>query len=104
MSVRRGEGVPPIMGVTQLGPWAAIDVEDARDQLPELLQRVADGAFGDDGVALTRDGRILAVLVDPEKIEDIREERSLLQSELDRVRGVDNAVSMKQLIAELGAA
>ncbi|WP_190232997.1 hypothetical protein [Streptomyces avicenniae] len=75
----------PLRGLVRLGPWDAMPIPDAGEQLQAVARRVADSR---EEIALTdSDGRIVAVVISLPKLEDLEENLSLARNEIDRRDG-----------------
>ncbi|UCM86937.1 hypothetical protein [Streptomyces marincola] len=88
----------PLRGLVKLGPWDAIPLSAAGEQLAVLARRVADSR---EEIALTdEDGAIVAVVISPSKLEDLEEELALTRNEIDRRDGKE-PISHEDLVAKL---
>ncbi|MDT0446800.1 type II toxin-antitoxin system prevent-host-death family antitoxin [Streptomyces johnsoniae] len=88
----------PLRGLTRLGPWDAIPVSAAGEQLAVLARRVADSR---EEIALTdEEGTIVAVVISPSKLEDLEDDLAVARNEIDRRDGKE-PIPHEELVARL---
>ncbi|WP_052850376.1 hypothetical protein [Streptomyces avicenniae] len=75
----------PLEGLRKLGPWDVMSIPDAQRQLGAVARRIAESR---DDIALT-DGedRIVALIINPEVLEDLKAELAFARNEIDRRDG-----------------
>jgi PHD/YefM family antitoxin component YafN of YafNO toxin-antitoxin module len=72
-------------GLHKLGPWDAIPIPVAGEQLNALARRVADSR---EEIALTdEDEKIVALMISPAVLEDLEDELAITRAELRTLKG-----------------
>jgi hypothetical protein len=75
----------PLEGLRKIGPWDAIPISAAGEQLAVVARRVADSR---EEIALTdEEGNIVAVVISPAKLEDLEDDLAIAQNAVARSEG-----------------